>query len=219
MNEYNMHWELVSHPEGSETFSSEEYVFTREGMYVFEYVASIQDEGNSWTGTMVVDTIMVGLPPDIYLDKYVICMGDRFLPQENTEQYDGYVWDTIPARDMVYKVTTTNEYCSSVEEFVVDVIQCELKGGYFRNDPDSKGVYVPNVFSPNGDGINDVYRILIPYNAKIASFSVYDRWGRHVTNEHPWVADEMSAGTYTVTVSVDIEGDTLDFIQSVILMK
>ncbi len=47
-------------------------------------------------------------------------------------------------------------------------------------------IYVPNVFSPNGDGIND--RLLISAGAvvqEIESFTIFDRWGNMVyLNEH-----------------------------------
>jgi hypothetical protein len=223
-NEYNMYWELVSQPEGSEQFlvgEEGEYVFTKDGMYVFEYVALIFDEGNTWSGTMVTDTILVGFPPDLYVDTYTICRGDVFHPLPDTEIYDGYVWDTLPQRSTVYRVITKNEYCSDIEDFNVNVIQCEQKDGYVssENNLECNGVYIPNAFSPNGDGVNDVYRVLLPPNAQITNFAVYDRWGRHVTSEHPWVADTVSAGTYAVLIEIDACGDTHSFVQSVILIR
>ncbi len=43
-------------------------------------------------------------------------------------------------------------------------------------------IYVPNAFSPNGDGINDVFMIFAGGNSieKIKSFLVFDRWGETV---------------------------------------
>ncbi len=39
-------------------------------------------------------------------------------------------------------------------------------------------IFIPNAFTPNDDGINDVFRI-IPYeNYKVTRFSVYNRWGK-----------------------------------------
>lgn len=46
--------------------------------------------------------------------------------------------------------------------------------------PDST-IFIPNVFSPNGDSQNDV---LVFYNGEqiemIASFAIYDRWGGYM---------------------------------------
>ncbi|MFQ5447408.1 MAG: gliding motility-associated C-terminal domain-containing protein, partial [Saprospiraceae bacterium] len=45
-----------------------------------------------------------------------------------------------------------------------------------------KHVYVPNAFSPNGDGANDVFRIFAKPGTvkKIKSFLVFNRWGETV---------------------------------------
>jgi gliding motility-associated-like protein len=64
--------------------------------------------------------------------------------------------------------------------------------------------YIPNAFTPNNDGINDLFRI-IPYeNYKVNRFTVYDRWGRMVfeTNDahNGWngtfKGNPMPTGTY-----------------------
>ncbi len=36
---------------------------------------------------------------------------------------------------------------------------------------------IPNVFSPNGDGFNDVFSFNLPVNAECLTLDVYDRWG------------------------------------------
>jgi len=39
-------------------------------------------------------------------------------------------------------------------------------------------IYIPNVFSPNGDGINDTWRIFYTdQKAELVSLSILDRWG------------------------------------------
>jgi gliding motility-associated-like protein len=44
---------------------------------------------------------------------------------------------------------------------------------------DTSGVFIPNVFSPNGDGINDTFEIKYEHAEEI-SMTIYDRWGKEV---------------------------------------
>ncbi|MEP7230007.1 MAG: gliding motility-associated C-terminal domain-containing protein [Ginsengibacter sp.] len=41
---------------------------------------------------------------------------------------------------------------------------------------------IPNAFTPNGDGINDVFKISAPGNYKIKKFIIYNRWGKRLFN-------------------------------------
>jgi gliding motility-associated-like protein len=41
-------------------------------------------------------------------------------------------------------------------------------------------LYMPNAFTPNGDGKNDVFRIPPDVSLKLEEFSIYDRWGTKV---------------------------------------
>lgn len=41
-------------------------------------------------------------------------------------------------------------------------------------------VFVPNAFTPNGDGRNEIYRISNPFAIDLISFEIYDRWGSRV---------------------------------------
>ena len=41
-------------------------------------------------------------------------------------------------------------------------------------------ISVPNIFSPNGDGNNDLFTIFLSSFAELNSFIIYDRWGSEV---------------------------------------
>jgi gliding motility-associated-like protein len=76
-----------------------------------------------------------------------------------------------PETDTVYMVTAINEFgCKATDDLRIQVIE-ECSG---------KMVYVPNTFSPNGDGQNDVLRALGPGVASVKLFRVFNRWGQMV---------------------------------------
>lgn len=45
-------------------------------------------------------------------------------------------------------------------------------------------LYIPNAFSPNGDGHNDLFTVTLPGDFALESFQVFDRWGQ-LMYEHP----------------------------------
>ena len=68
--------------------------------------------------------------------------------------------------DITYTVTAyTQEGCPGSDNIFVRFI----KG------PD---IYIPNAFSPNGDGLNDIFRPLPVGIVEIEFFRVFDRWGK-----------------------------------------
>ncbi len=80
---------------------------------------------------------------------------------------------------------------------------------------DTSGVFIPNVFSPNGDGINDMFEIKYEHAEEI-SMTIYDRWGKEVfikelknvnTGIISWngknaSGTECAAGTYFYIVTI-----------------
>jgi gliding motility-associated-like protein len=124
----------------------------------------------------------------------------------------GYVWSpaetlndafiaspsATPLQNTTYSVTVTvADGCITTREVTVSVVED------FRVD-------VPNLFTPNGDGINDYWVIanIFTYNAEVF---VFNRWGSEVfstTNyQNDWNGvsadgDPLSDGTYYYVVKV-----------------
>jgi gliding motility-associated-like protein len=44
----------------------------------------------------------------------------------------------------------------------------------------TNGIYLPNTFTPNGDGMNDVLKPMVPGMAKFQCFRIYNRWGNMI---------------------------------------
>lgn len=45
---------------------------------------------------------------------------------------------------------------------------------------EGKDLMIPNAFSPNGDGNNDIFRILNITNQTLIEFKIFNRWGTFV---------------------------------------
>jgi len=73
----------------------------------------------------------------------------------------------------------------------------------------------PNVFSPNRDGVNDLFRPLIPPGFEdvisVTSFEIYDRWGQRLfNNDSPagwdgvFKGDEMPSDVYAYYLELEV---------------
>ncbi len=79
---------------------------------------------------------------------------------------------------------------------VIDDMGCEAEGKINFRLEKELAVYVPNVFSPNGDGINDKLTVFGKESSlqKINSFEIYDRWGNQVFNQKDFLLNDQSIG-------------------------
>lgn len=141
----------------------------------------------------------------------VICDLDTVL-LKGTDSLASYVWSTGDTTDSIwtklnqrtqrYSVTITKGECSKVESIRFDLddnacpsIDCDIN--------------FSNVFTPNGDGINDLFRPTTDCNIFTYQLSIYNRWGQLVSETrdiaHGWdgfINGEMATeGVYFFTLS------------------
>ncbi len=78
----------------------------------------------------------------------------------------------------------TNATLTQTTTFVVTgtvgscVITDSITVGVYTND--ETAIFIPNAFSPNGDGTNDCLRVLNKANFTSYYFAIYNRWGQRV---------------------------------------
>jgi gliding motility-associated-like protein len=93
-----------------------------------------------------------------------------------------------------YFIRATNEFgCSAIKAVNAFILP-----------PPDPIVYAPNAFTPNNDGINDVFRIKIIGETTIKNLRIYSRWGQLVYNDanftHNWngklQGTELPPGVY-----------------------
>lgn len=71
-----------------------------------------------------------------------------------------------PQQPVTYKVMVTNEYgCADSDSVHINIID---------------GLLLPNAFTPNGDGVNDVFKLVNYGYEEVVDFSIYNRWGQRV---------------------------------------
>ncbi len=144
--------------------------------------------------------------PDILQD-CTDCNTVTFIPVEST--------------NVLIKALNSNG-CISTESFFIEV------------DVENLPIVFPNVFTPNGDGINDDFRIIAPpyLIRRILSARILDRWGNviHAISEDPDVSgsvlwdgnagtQEVEPGTYAYVCKVElINGDVRLFSGEVMVL-
>jgi gliding motility-associated-like protein len=129
------------------------------------------------------DTITVVVFPPIAADAgprdTTIVLGEPLLL--NASGGTNYVWApadfltnagvrnpvALPSNTIEYIVTVSNDAgCSANDTILVKLFFVE------------PGFYVPNAFTPNGDGRNDVFRPILLGMKSLDRFMIYNRWGQ-----------------------------------------
>ncbi|MBK7935831.1 MAG: gliding motility-associated C-terminal domain-containing protein [Lewinellaceae bacterium] len=82
---------------------------------------------------------------------------------------------------------------------ITDLNGCEAKADIQLRVDRQRYLYAPNIFSPNGDGVNDLFTLYARGVKDIRSLQVFDRWGAEIfLVEHLQPNDELRGwnGTY-----------------------
>lgn len=141
------------------------------------YTVTISNELGCVEDRKVTVTVKPILRPDAGEDQdmksgdfvYLTASGGvsyRWYPVVNLAPADQPIVRVNPPATMTYFVEITSaEGCKAIDSVTVRVMNA----------------YIPNAFSPNGDGLNDEFRVRVTNpSVKVVSLSVYDRWGNRV---------------------------------------
>jgi len=162
---------------------------------VFNTCGTMKDEVN-----VTIDSDI----PFVQFDSTMICPGE-VVTLDASQSFDAqYTWST-GATSASIDIQTPGEYIVTVMTtcYVLSTI------GNVLPAEDCKPVtqfFIPNVFSPNGDQVNDVFSIHFNDDAEVISVAgdIWDRWGNHVfgSDIHPFSWDgtfngkAMNPGVY-----------------------
>lgn len=109
----------------------------------------------------------------------------------------------LVSKSGTYTLTSSLEGCEDSYSITIQAEDCSTK------------VFVPSVFSPNKDGINDnIYPL--GNNFEVLNFSIFDQWGTLVHNNlSPWNGifrnEEANMGVYIYTLNLrNLRLDTIE---------
>ncbi|MEJ7683266.1 MAG: PKD domain-containing protein [Segetibacter sp.] len=74
----------------------------------------------------------------------------------------------IARNNITYKLRVENQHCFAEDEINIIVTY------------DNRGIVIPNAFSPNGDGINDVFYPIGTNASFVKSMTIFNRWGKQI---------------------------------------
>ncbi|MEO1436095.1 MAG: LamG-like jellyroll fold domain-containing protein [Bacteroidota bacterium] len=133
------------------------------------------------------------LPDQIVNRDTLIFLGDSFETSITETCADEFMWsplegvtDPFSPNTRLSPIETTTYTLSFIDNLgctALDTLRVEVV------DPTSipcTEIFIPSAFTPNNDGLNDVFRISNPLSiSELISFEVFDRWGTRVflTNE------------------------------------
>jgi gliding motility-associated-like protein len=121
-----------------------------------------------------------------------------------------------PVNATDYVVTLTVNKASACQEHIQKKLRYEVNEGEI--------VYAPNSFTPNGDGLNDRFELMLWKPCDVYSLTILDRWGHLVyenddANSSSW---DGTSGGYTVPEGVYVfvlEGSSLKKTGYVLLIR
>ena len=126
--------------------------------------------------------------------------GSSNITLKATEGFGKYYWmSSFTPTNSGYNITQAGNYyvsvnnvCGSKTDSIEIFDECDYK------------IFMPTAFTPNGDRLNDYFKIAPTNKNKLLNFSIYDRWGKLVFQTRNPVTgwdgtyknEPMSAGTY-----------------------
>lgn len=176
-------------------------------------------------GCLGSDTVqiltMAPLPNHFLTPDTTICQyGDLVLT--TNRPYDSYSWSDLTSASTItiqqpgtyWVMVTDNNGCTATDTVVVMHKECLV------------GLFVPNAFTPNGNGHNNLFRPLIYGEVKMLEFAVFDRYGQRVYETQTPLAgwdgrvngSASPTGTYAWYCKYQLQGEAVKLEKGTVIL-
>ncbi len=169
-------------------------------------------EPENWSIDLGPDTIVAfGKPYTLTAALVGVPYGNLQTNWSDGECDDCLSRNVIPERTTIYGITAVDENgCTHTDEIRMDIFI-------------DRALYVPNVFSPNGDQVNDYFTISAGSGLReIEEMAIYDRWGNLVFQASHFQPDDtafawdgtqrgqmLNPGVYVYTLKAIFQDDLI----------
>lgn len=153
-----------------------------------------------------------------------VCEGEAFeLIASPAEELDQIFWNTGQSSPTI-EVVEPGIYSFEART----AANCEVMAEKRIEDCPSRQIYIPNAFSPNGDGVNDEWQIYTASEVERMELKIYDRWGSRVyeeiSTEVSWDGrfrgEDLPVGVYVYQLVVEFDSEYVEtFSGEVVLMR
>lgn len=148
-------------------------------------VVTVRASGNGCSSPEYTDTIQVREKPEVRLQTGTtaeLCLSDSLLL--STVEREDYRYQWTPAA-FFSKQSAARVFARVLKQGyihlqVTDEIGCTAADSIYIRAKACCEVLLPDAFTPNNDGRNDVFRIISKAHQSISSFRVLNRWGQVV---------------------------------------
>jgi len=129
----------------------------------------------------VTDTIYITeteyLTDTLYITEYLT--DTLYITEYDTTYIDVIIDNYIYVTDTIIEYIVVTEYIDCETG-----LPCEDDPG-FDECPDWTTIHIPNTFTPNGDGLNEVWQIIYDLNCwEDVEFWIFNRWGEEIYHDY-----------------------------------
>ncbi len=140
-----------------------------------QYWVAVKDKNGCINADTVNITGILALPANFLPADTSVCFYIPLVLQPSLN-FKNYEWSTgqvskeiaVPGPSLYWLQVTDENGCVGTDSIRIGSQECPT------------GIYMPNAFTPNNDGLNDVFRVKSPIPVKQFNMIVYDRFGEKI---------------------------------------
>jgi gliding motility-associated-like protein len=157
------------------TFNGQQ--FNAAGSYPFTF------KNQTGCDSLVILEVRINSLPEIEItknDQSNYCVGDSIMLQASGAESYSWIYEDVDTFDGDYFRTILFQYKNAFSVIGTDINGCRNIASIHVDAQACCNIWMPNAFSPNADGVNDIFKPQAQGHPKEYVMHIYNRWGETV---------------------------------------